>query len=61
MRVDEYIQDYSGRDMKNWIIFQEEDKWTVTLDIRDLGGHMDTTFWCWSGTLASRVRPVIQR
>ena len=35
------------------------DKWTVKLDVRDLGGHLDTTFRRWSATLAPRVRLVI--
>ena len=33
----------------------------LTLDVRDLGGHLDTTFRGWSATLASRVRLVIFR
>ena len=31
------------------------------MDVRDLGGHLDTTFHGWSSTLASRVRLVISR
>ena len=34
---------------------------SVKLDVRDLGGHLDTTFHGWSSTLASRVRLVISR
>ena len=36
-------------------------RWSVKLDIRDLGCHLDTTFHGWSSTLASRVRLVISR
>ena len=31
------------------------------MDVRDLGGHLDTTFHGWSSTLASRVRLVVSR
>ena len=30
-------------------------------DVRDLGGHLDTSFRGWSSTLAARVRLVISR
>ena len=36
-------------------------RWTAKLDVRDLGGHLDTTFRGWSSTLATRVRVVIAR
>ena len=39
----------------------EGDKWSVKFDVRDLGGHSDTTFRGWSATLASRVRLVVAR
>ena len=29
------------------------------LDVRDLGGHLDTTFRGWSSTLAARVRLIL--
>ena len=32
------------------------DKWCVKFDVRDLGGHLDTTSQGWSATLAARVR-----
>ena len=35
--------------------------WSVKFDVRDLGGHLDTTFRGWSSTLAARVRLVISR
>ena len=37
------------------------DKWSVKFDVRDLGGHLDTTFRGWSSTVAARVRLVISR
>ena len=49
------------KDMKDWILSQEGDKWSVKYDVRDLGGHLDTTFRGWSSTLAARVRLVITR
>ena len=39
----------------------EGDMLSVKLDVRDLGGHLDTTFRCWSVNLATRVRMVIAR
>ena len=39
----------------------EGDKWSVKFDVRDLGGHLDTTFCGWSSTLAARVRLVLSR
>ena len=43
------------------MVSDEGDRWTVKLDVRDLGGHLDTTFRGWSSTLATRVRVVIAR
>ena len=37
------------------------DKWSVKYDVRDLGGHLDTTFRGWSATLVARVRLAISR
>ena len=49
-------------DMKNWIFsLRKVIKGTVTLDIRDLGGDLDTTCRRWAATLATRVRLVFQR
>ena len=31
-------------EMRNWFLSQEGDKWSVKFDVRDLGGHLDTTF-----------------
>ena len=47
--------------MKDWVLSQEGDRWSVKFDVRDLGGHLDTTFRLWSSTLAARVRLVISR
>ena len=44
-----------------WVLSQEGDRWSVKFDVRDLGGHLDTTFRGWSSTLAARVRLVIPR
>ena len=45
-------------DMRGWIVTDEGDRWAVKLDVRDFGGHLDTTVWGWSATLAARVRQV---
>ena len=47
--------------MKSWVLSQEGDQWSVRFDVRDLGGHLDTTFRGWSSTLAARVRLVLSR
>ena len=49
------------KDMKDWVLSLDGDKWSVKFDVRDLGGHLDTTFRGWSSTLAARVRLVISR
>ena len=41
--------------MKDWVLSQDGHKWSVKFDVRDLGGHLDTTCRGWSATLASRV------
>ena len=47
--------------MRGWLLSQEGDQWSVRFDVRDLGGHLDTTFRGWSSTLAARVRLVLSR
>ena len=37
-------------EMPGWVLADEGDKWTVKLDVRDLGGHLDTTGRGWSST-----------
>ena len=49
------------KDMKDWVLSCEGDQWSVKFDVRDLDGHLDTTFRGWSSTLAARVRLVISR
>ena len=49
------------KDMKDWVLSQEEDQWSVKIDIGDLGRHLDTTFRGWSATVATRVRLVTTR
>ena len=55
----------TSRDVRNflreWVSSLEGNKWSVQFDVRDLGGHLDTTFRGWSSTLAARVRLVISR
>ena len=48
-------------DLRGWVVSDEGHRWSVKLDVRDLGRHLDTTFHGWSSTLASRVRLVISR
>ena len=49
------------KDMRGWVVTDEGDRWSVKLDVCDLGCHWDTTFRGWSATLAKRVRLVIAR
>ena len=49
------------QDMKDWVLSQEGDGWSVKIDVRDLRGHLDTTFRGWSSTLAAGVRLVLSR
>ena len=49
------------RVMKEWVLSLDGDKWSVRFDVRDLGGHLDTTFRGWSSTSPARVRLVISR
>ena len=39
--------------MKEWVLSQEGDQWSVKFDVRDVGGHLGTTFRGWSLTLAA--------
>ena len=46
-------------DKRRWVVTDEGDRWSVKLDVRDLGGHLDSTFRGWSATLATGFRLVI--
>ena len=46
-------------DMRRWVVTDEGDRWSVKLDVRDLGEHLDSTFRGRSATLAAGVRRVI--
>ena len=48
------------KDMRNWLISDGGDRWSVKLDVRDLGGHHDATYRSWGCTLAARVREVLR-
>ena len=48
------------KDMRNWLISDGGDRWSVKLDVRDLGGHLDVTYRSWGCTLAARVREVLR-
>ena len=39
--------------MKAWVISNAGDRWSVKLDVKDLGGHLDTTFRGRAATLYS--------
>ena len=30
-------------EIRGWVLSDEGDRWAVKLDVRDLGGHLDTT------------------
>ena len=32
------------RSMKDWVLSDDGDMWSVKFDVRDLGGHLGTTF-----------------
>ena len=48
------------RDMKAWVISDRGKHWSVKLDVRDLGGHLDTSYRAWSRTLVARVLAVLE-
>ena len=35
------------KEMRNWLISDDGDRWSVKLDVRDLGGHLDATYRSW--------------
>ena len=48
------------RDMKSWVVSGAGDRWSVKLDVRDLGGHLDTTYRAWGRNLGARVLAVLR-
>ena len=48
-------------DMRGWVVSDEGHRWSVKLDVRDLGEHLDSTFRGWSATLATKIRLVMSR
>ena len=48
-------------DMKCWVVSDAGDKWSVRLDVRDLGGHLDSTFRARAVTLGFRMAAAIPR
>ena len=57
----EYFHGAVLSNMRSWVASDEDDRWSVKLDVRDLRGHLDSTFRGWSATLATRVLLVIAR
>ena len=49
------------KDMRDWVLSQDGDRWSVKFDVQDLGGHLDTTFRGWSSTFAAWVGLVLSR
>ena len=45
--------------MKDWTIDNEGHRWTVQLDVRDLGGHLDATKRARAATCAKRAAAVL--
>ena len=48
-------------DMKYWTVSDTGDKWSVKLDIRDLGGHLDSTLRAKAVTFGFRMSAAIPR
>ena len=47
--------------MKGWLVSDTGDKWSVKLDVRDLGGHLDSTLRARATTLGYRIAAVVPR
>ena len=47
------------RDMKGWLISEQGERWSVKLDVQDLGGYLDATCRAWGRTLVARVLAVL--
>ena len=48
------------RDMKDWLISVGGDRWSVKLDVRDLGEHLDVKCRSRGCTLAAWVKAVLK-
>ena len=48
-------------DMKCWVVSDSGDRWSVRLDVRDFGGHLDSTFRARAVTLNSRMSAALPR
>ena len=48
-------------DIKGWLVSDAGDKWTVKLDVRDLGGHLDSTERARATTLDYRIAAVVPK
>ena len=48
-------------DMKGWVVSDAGDKWVVRLDVRDLGGHLVSTFKAKAITLGCRIAAAVPR
>ena len=46
------------REMKAWDISGEGEHWSVRFDVRDLGGHLDTTYRAWVARVVAVLRVV---
>ena len=49
------------RDMRCWVVSDAGDKWSVRLDVRDLGSHLDSTFRARAVTLGFRMSAAVLR
>ena len=50
-----------GEDMRDWFISGDDHWWTIKLDARDLGGHLDATNGARNATLARRAVGVLDK
>ena len=48
-------------DMKGWVVSDTGDRWTVKLDVRDLGGDLDSTFTARATTLGYHIAAAVPR
>ena len=48
-------------EMKCWAVSDTGDKWSVRIDVRDLGGHLDSTLRARATTLGYRITAAVPR